>query len=177
MDNTHIVYKISEARDDFGVISADSMHKQLGTFSADDWQQAAKIFPKDAKNPDGFYIEDNNGKVNIHNDLSQAKEFGNKSLTQHFLDDAKIGAEVTGIGAAAAIATTAGFGTLLGLGVEGTIAGGLADAAMVTAACATGTAETIAIGGALAAVGDVIYNSYENSKAQNDIKNNGIVSQ
>ncbi len=89
MNNDQIVHRIKDAKDDFGVITTDSAHNQLGSFSAYDWQQAAKIFSQDACYSGGLFIDDNIGTVTIHNDLSQAQAFGARSVEQHILDDAK----------------------------------------------------------------------------------------
>jgi hypothetical protein len=180
MENSQIVHEIDRAKDSFGVITPDSAHTQLSSFSAADWQQAAKIYAQDPAKPDGFSIQDNNGQVSIHNDMTKAHQIGDNSVLSTTLDDAKTIAAVTGsllgIAIPSAGLTAAGFGeTAEGapMAFLSAAAGDAALGAMGSMALYGGAAAAI-ITGAIAG-GDAVRNVFRKADAQQELANDSVV--
>lgn len=172
MDSKEIAHKIDFAKDDVGVITQDAFQTQLGSLSAADWQQAAKMYTKDAANSHGFYIEDSpNGQVTIHNDMSQAQSTANSSVLADTIHDAKTIGGMT-------VAGVAGMLGMLGLGGVGMSAAieqaGLAAAVAGGVECAAAFAvPTAIIGAGLGAgimAGDVLLNYDRHSEAATDLQ-------
>lgn len=62
---------IEQAQDAFGIV--EGAGSLINLLTAEDWRQAAtQLYPKDAANPNGFYIDVKDNQVTIHNDTSEA---------------------------------------------------------------------------------------------------------
>lgn len=175
MQNREIVAKIEDAKDGFGVVTADNAHKELSGLSAADWQQAALIYKQDSSNPDGFYISDTpDGKVLIHNDMTKAHAAADNTVWNETLGDVKSIGEWA---AASAGVVAASYGVV---GWMESSSGLLSAAAGAEALGAAGTA--LAYGGAIAAVGaaaavgiDYVHNYNQQGAAQADIRTSSDV--
>src|SRR5271155_1573798 len=113
MKTQDIVKNIDAAKDKFGVVTHDAVHKLLNGFTTDDWRQASQIFSKSAAaNNDGFYIDDTaDGKVTIHNDMNYAHQIADNSVMKTTIDDAKY---VVGTAAAATAIMATSWGATAG---------------------------------------------------------------
>ena len=126
-----------------------------------DWREAAALYPKTSS--DGFYISDDaKGKVNVHNDLTEANKVANTSVLSATLDEAKsvlgVGAAWTGImtGAAAVFGPAFSFGETTAL------------ACASTTALWSGAIAAVVGGGVLAA--DAGKNYFRQSAAAEDVR-------
>ncbi len=142
MDNTAIREHINEAKDDFGVLTKDSLVDLQ--FSPSDWRQAATVFAPKPGQSDGFYITDNaQGAVTIHNDLTSATKEANNSFGQNLSNDVG-GALAVGAVSVGVIASSSFVASAM-------VASGL-DGAATGAALAVGAASVwpaVLIGGAI----------------------------
>jgi hypothetical protein len=96
MNNADISQRIEKSRDSVGVVTADAIHNQLNSFTPADWKQAASIYSQhDAAPNNGFWIDDKNGQVTIHNNLEQAQKYSQESVVQASADYLKNYASLT----------------------------------------------------------------------------------
>jgi hypothetical protein len=178
MNDSQITEMISQAKDQFGVITSDSAHSQLGSFSETDWQQASKLFAPDPAKPDAFSIVDKGGNVSIHNDISEANKIGNTSVSDLTGADADTvitdaiavaAAGVVGVGVAAGLGNTSALGvSLLGGAAEASAFGAAAAATLI--AC-----EAIIAGSGLFLAGDAVRNTIRQREAEHDVSNNSVI--
>ena len=142
MDNLTLKLKIESGRDYYGVINATTFNNELTSLTPADWRQAAALYPKSGASNDGFYIEDKNGAVTIHNDTRSAQQATNDNAWQATVkdmekekDDAvqylKIDVPIAGmVGAAGGAAVgvggaTIGTAALVGAGAGVAVAAGV----------------------------------------------------
>jgi hypothetical protein len=169
MSDTDVTQKIEDAKDGVGVITTTALHNQLGELTPADWREAAAVFSKTSTDADGFYIEDDNGKVTIHNDLREAKQLASNSVFTETLEDAKW------IGGIVAATTSGWFASVAStelLPSEGlAMAPASYGAAFATAGSSAVIAgEVLGAAGAVVVAGDLGRNYFRKSHAQEDIR-------
>jgi len=177
MQNNEITAAIDHAKDNYGVITQEALHDQLGSLTPADWKQASTIYTQGTAMGDGLYIEDDaKGKVTIHNDMTKAHETGDKSVGRAVLDDAE-----------SAVAVVAGVAYTSGLVGSATAYMEACDgsALLATPALSAGLAgfgTGVLVGGEVAGVVaagvlayDAIRDYNRKSDAQQDLRNNSVL--
>ncbi len=178
MNDSQITDKVNQAKDQFGVITQDAAQKQLGSFSAADWQEASKLFAADPAKPDGFSIEDKGGTINIHNDISQATTIANSDALTLTGDDASTvggyaasaliaGVGAAGLGAWAYEASASGVGLLSEVALDAALGASISALLAGSAAAVVGTGVVLA--------GDVVRNAFRQKDADIDVTDNSMV--
>ncbi len=179
MLNTEIAKAIDAAKDGAGVITPDTIHKQLANMNAEDWQHAATMFNRDKAKEDGFYITDTKGKVTIHNDMTKANDISHSTAFQMTLKDVEIeGKGALTLTAMLAVPSVAGAFAIVGgeaiAGGEGLAA--LLPVAGMAAGAGLGFAGIMVALGAYEVIKDVSKDNKVRAAATNDIRDNSVVS-
>jgi hypothetical protein len=178
MIDSQIAEKVNQAKDQFGVITLEAAQKQLGSFTAADWQEASKLFAPDPAKPDGFFIEDKAGNGNIHNDISQAITIANSNALALTAEDVGTignyaagalfaGVAAAGGGAMAYEASATGVGLLSEVALDAGIGAALSTVLVGSVAAIVGSGLVLA--------GDVVRNAIRQNAAVNDAANNAVV--
>ena len=154
--------RLDTARDQFGVITPAALHDQLATMTAADWRDAASIYSKKSPADDGFYIDDNAGKVTIHNDMRKAEDISSKTPMQSTVQDARDDLKMIGVPT-----------TFMSVGMAGASWLFAGSAAEIAGAAAVGAGAGLFVGGLAAVVtGGIDYASHSAQRraAQADLQ-------
>ncbi len=170
MNDWEIKFSVEHSKDLVGVIHPSAFQGQLHNLAPDDWQEAAKLYPKDPANANGFYIENNpNGQVTIHNDMSQLQQVAGSTILADCIHDGK---EFGIYGAAAltgVLGSIAAVGAVNGLEAAG-ITAAAAGAAEATAFVAAPILAATALAGTITMAVDLGFNFLRHENASEVLK-------
>lgn len=176
MSENPIKDKINDAKDSVGVITPRALHDELGKLTPDEWRAASAMFPKNASDPDGFYITDDaNGKVTIHNDMRTAHDLATNSVWDSTVADAESAAKVV-LPLDGLVAVSGGLaGSYLSGAGDFAMTGPIAEASVgafigATVSTAVVAAEVTAVVGAVVFAGDMVRNWFRSWTAEDDLK-------